>query len=170
MTADLESEFGVGQQGPVGDFDPPELGEEDFSEHTAQMVAKTLEDTGLIQIADVQHGIGYFHVMGRVKGDKENIFLEKVVVPFLRSAKGHCKEFAGKQYFLKDDEPVYGWVFSLQSNNLREAANKVCEGIAPAIVRVEGTESPLVGQGTPQGLVGGGRGLPGRKGAAPVRG
>jgi hypothetical protein len=147
-------------------FAPPSLGEEDYADHTAKMVANAFEATELIEIVEVKAGIGEIHLMGRVKSKKEPMFLESVVKPILYAMQGTCNGHVGKQFLLKRDEMRYGWVISFASNDLKKAASAICESIAPLRPKVESDEAPLMGTGAPQS---GGRGT-GRKGASPLKG
>lgn len=157
----------------VESFAEPELTPEEYARHTAQMVAKALEATRMFGVIEVQAGVGQAHIMGRVKREKERAFAENVVYPVLVAMeKDHdCSGFVGKQYLLKDggssfDDMKYAWVFSFASNDIREAAHKVCNSFADAIPRVEVTEGPLLGPATPQS----GGYKSGHRGAAPVVG
>lgn len=160
----LESEFATNPQ-PEDPYAAPALDVEDYAEHTAQMLARALENTGLIEVAEVRANAGQAHLMGRVRQDREKTFLAQVVKPLLRVMETNCKGFVGRQYLLRNDELRFGWVISFSSNNLKETAHLLCQALEPAIpVKVEVTEAPLVGTGTPQS--GGLR--TGKKGAAPV--
>jgi hypothetical protein len=158
----------LGQE--VDGFAEPEMTAEEYANHTARMVAAALEATRMFGIVEIKSGVGQAHILGRVKREKERIFAEKVVYPVVLALKKDedSTGFIGKQYLLKGgdnfDDLKYAWVFSFASNNLREAAHKVCDAFRPAIPRREVTEGPLMGPGTPQS---GGQ-KSGRKGAAPV--
>jgi len=151
----------------VDEFKPPELGDDDFADHTAKMTANAIEATKLIEIVEVKAGVGQVHLLGRVKIDNERAFMEKVVSPVL-DAFFDCGAdgFVGKQYFKRKrgQLPRYGWVISFASNSIREAANTICTALEDAIPHLEVMEAPLSGPSTPQS--GGQRS--GRKGAAPI--
>lgn len=174
----IETEFIQGASGvteldqDVDGFAAPELSPEEYARHTAQMVAAALESTRMFGVIEVQAGVGQAHIMGRVKREKERMFAEMVVFPVLIAIKQDqdCNGFVGKQFLLKDGEQLgdmkYAWVFSFASNNIRDAAHKVCDAFSHAIPRLEVTEGPLLGPTTPQS--GGQRS--GSKGASPVMG
>jgi hypothetical protein len=151
-------------------FDAPDIGPDEMAEHIAKMVANAFEATGLIEIVEVQAGIAQVSLMGRIKGNKEGTWLTSVVDPVLRAMVLCCDGHIGKTYILKPPDPKtgklrYGWVIAFASNDLRDAANKITEALEPVIPRLEVTEAPLLGPGTPQS---GGQGS-GRRGASPVR-
>jgi hypothetical protein len=146
-------------------FAPPNLGEEDYADHTAKMVANAFEGTGLIEIVEVKAGIGQVHLLGRVKNKKEGLFLEKVVDPVLRAMEKTCNGHIGKQFLIKRGELRYGWIISFASNDLRAAALEICKSIEPIEPKNLTMEVPLMGQGAPQS---GGR-TSGRKGASALK-
>jgi len=148
-----------------------EVSPEEFAEHMANLTARNLNDTKMFETVETAHGIGQVHVLGRVKREHERQFLEKVVYPILRVMEGSedCNGFVGKQFLLKDGVVKYAWVISYASNDLRESTYDICRSFEAAIPRLEMTEGPLIGPGTPQGSVGAGPGQAGSKGAAPVR-
>jgi len=150
----------------VAAFDAPDISPEEYAEHWAGMVANALTMTKLIGIVEVRSGIGQAHIMGRVRRDQERLFLEKVVDPILRFFEHDdgCHGFVGKQYLLKDEVVKYAWVISFASNDLKATVGRVCQSFESAIPRLEVTESPLLGAGSPQS---GGQ-KSGRRGASPV--
>jgi len=151
----------------VEEFKAPELGDDDFADHTAKMTANAIEATKLIEIVEVKAGVGQVHLLGRVKTDNERVFMDKVVSPVL-DAFFDCGAdgFVGKQFFKrKKGQPTkYGWVVSFASNSIREAANTICQAVEDSVPRLEVMEAPLSGPSTPQS---GGQ-KSGRKGAAPI--
>jgi len=164
-------EFGIaGEITEAGDaisaFDAPEISPEEHAEHWAGIFANALTSTKLIGIVEVKSGVGQVHVMGRVRRDRERVFLEKVITPILRLfdrlEDGHG--FLGKQFLLKDGEVKYAWVISFTSHALKDTVTQVCRCFESAIPRLEVTEAPLLGPSTPQS---GGR-KSGRRGAALV--
>lgn len=156
----------------IDSFEEPELTPEEFAHHTARMVANALEATKMFGVIEIQAGVGQAHIMGRVKREKERMFAESVVYPVLLAIKKDhdCNGFVGKQFLLKDGDSLpdmkYAWVFSFASNNIREAAHKVCDAFSAAIPRLEVTEGPLLGPSSPQS----GGYKSGRKGASPLIG
>ena len=172
----VDSEFMEGGQGfndsgqDVTQFEAPDISPEEFAEHIASRVASALEATKMFGVVEVKAGIGQVHIMGRVKREHERRWAENVVYPMLLilERSDECNGFIGKQYLLKDgkslDNMKYAWVISFASNDLRKSASEICTSFEPAIPRVEVTEAPLMGPGTPQS--GGQRS--GRKGASPV--
>ena len=173
MTVETELMSRAGQT-PAGQdpthFNAPDIGPEEMAEHMAKMVANAFEATGLIEIVEVQAGIAQVSLMGRIKGKKEGTWLTSVVDPVLRAMATSCDGHIGKSYILKPPDPKtgkmkFGWVIAFASNDLRDAAMRICEALEPSTPHLEVTESPLLGPGTPQS---GGQGS-GRKGASPVR-
>lgn len=151
---------------PLSAFDAPEISPEEHAEHWSGILANALSSTKLLGIVEVRSGIGQVHVMGRVRRDKERMFLEKVVDPVLRffDRDEECHGFVGKQFLLKDNEVKYAWVISFASNDLKSTVSRICQCFEGAVPRQEVTEAPLMGPGAPQS---GGQ-KSGRKGAAPV--
>ena len=162
MTAGLTD---TGQ--PVDAFKAPQLGDDDYADHTAKMMANALEVTRLIEVVEVQAGVGKVHLLGRVKMENERVFMDKVVDPIL-DAFFDCNAdgFVGKQFFKKKKggPKKYGWVISFGSENLRDVANTICMAVEESVPRLEVMEAPLVGPSTPQS--GGQRS--GRKGASTI--
>jgi hypothetical protein len=154
----------------VEEFGAPEISPEEFADHMASIVANALSSTKMFEVVEVQSGIGQLHVMGRVRKDKEKPFIPNVVKPILKVMRhsSNCNGFVGKQYLLKDDddEVRYAWVVSLASNDLRQAVSDICRSFETVVPRLEVTEAPLLGPGTPQS---GGRGT-GKRGASPLAG
>jgi len=174
MAVQVENEFSrkskkVTESGQdVDEFEAPEISPEEFAEHTANLVANALSATKIFGVVEVRAGIGQVHVMGRVKRERERQFVDKVVLPILRvmESADDCNGFVGKQFILKDDSVKYAWVISFASNDLRRAASDICQAFEEVVPRVEVSESPLLGPGTPQS---GGR-VTGKKGASPIAG
>jgi hypothetical protein len=172
----VDTEFLEGGQGftesgqPVHEFDAPEISPEEFAEHIASRVAGALEATKMFGVVEVRAGVGQVNIMGRVKREHERRWAEDVVYPMLLviEKSEDCNGFIGKQYLLKEGKSLesmkYAWVISFASNDLRKSASDICSSFEAAVPRVEVTESPLMGPGTPQS--GGQRS--GRKGASPV--
>ena len=168
----LQSEFhtsghtDAGQQ--LDEFEAPSISPQDLAEHTAQRIAAAFEATKLVEIVEVKASLGQVHLMGRVHKDNEKDFMNTVIYPILRVVDGQTgiDLHACKQFFLKQGSLRYGWVVSFASDDLKTAAFKISEAIAPAIHKLEVTEAPLVGQQAPQS--GGMRS--GRRGAAPIGG
>lgn len=162
--------------GPAGDisetgdalsaFAAPDISPEEYAEHWSGILANALTATKLIGVVEVRSGIGQVHVMGRVRRDRERMFLEKVVDPLLRfeDRDEECHGFIGKQFLLKDGEVKYAWVISFASNDLKSTVTRACRSFEDAIPRIEVTEAPLLGPGAPQS----GGYKSGRKGASPV--
>jgi len=171
MSDDFDTD-GMNESGQdVGAFDAPDLSTQDYADHTAKMTANALEATGLIEIVEVRAGPGQVHLLGRVKKDNERAYVEHVVDPSLEAMED--EEVDGhicKQFFRRNGRKKYGWTFSFAAEDLRAAANTICNSFASQAPRFEVTESPLQGPGTPQGSVGAGGQGAGRKGAAAVRG
>jgi len=151
---------------PLSAFDAPEISPEEHAEHWSGILANALSSTKLLGIVEVRSGIGQVHIMGRVRRDKERMFLEKVVDPILRffDRDDECHGFLGKQFLLKDNDVKYAWVISFASNDLKSTVSRACQSFESAIPRSVVTEAPLMGPGAPQS---GGQ-KSGRKGAAPV--
>lgn len=152
----------------VDDFEPPDISPEEFADHTANLVANALASTKMFGVVEVRAGIGQVHVMGRVRRERERQFVDKVVMPILRvmESSDDCNGFVGKQFILKDGAVKYAWVISFASNDLRRAASDICQAFEAVVPRIEVTEAPLLGPGTPQS---GGRST-GKRGASPVAG
>ena len=166
----LNSEFqaqGMNEVGQdIAEFKEPDLSPQDQAEHTAQRTAAAYESTNLIEIVEVKAAPGQVHLLGRVQRANEKTFMEQVVLPTLKAMSGdEADGHLCKQFFLKNGSLRYGWVISFASNNLKATAYKIAEAIEPAIPRLEVTEAPLRGPGTPQS---GGQ-TSGRRGAAPVK-
>ena len=151
----------------VEEFQAPQLGDDDYADHTAKMTANALDATGLIEIVEVQAGPGKVNLLGRVKQENERVYMDKVVDPIL-DAFFDCNAdgFVGKQFFKrkKGGPKKYGWVISFGSESIRDAANMICQAIEESVPRLEVMEAPLVGPATPQS--GGQR--TGRKGASTI--
>ena len=169
MTSNVDAVFasnGVTDVGdPVSAFDAPDLSPEDYAEHTAQLMAKILENTGLTEIVEVHASVGQVHLLGRVKAENEKKFVDTVVKNALVAMEKGCDGFIGKQFMIRKGKVVYGWVFSFGSQDLRAAACAISDALEVLIPKREIMETPLVGKGAPQS---GGRGS-GRRGAHPVR-
>jgi hypothetical protein len=150
----------------TAEFKAPEITPEDFAEHLADATANALTATKLFGVVEVRAGVGQVHVMGRVKREKERVFVDKVVLPILQimDESDDCNGFVGKQFILKDKSVKYAWVISFSSNDLRRATSDICQSFEAIVPRTEVVEAPLVGTGAPQS---GGRSS-GRKGASPV--
>lgn len=166
-----ENEFfaeGVNEAGQdVNAFEAPDIGPEEYAEHMANVLANALQATKIFGVVEVQAGIGQVNVMGRVRRDRERIFLDKVVAPVLITMDkiDDVEGFIGKQFIVRDGSVKYAWVISYASNDLKKATFAVCQAFEAAIPRMEVTEAPLSGPPTPQS----GGATTGRKGAAPVR-
>lgn len=155
----------VGQD--VDSFEAPEISPEEFADHMASIVANSLAATKMFEVVEVQSGIGQVHVMGRVKKEKERPFVPSVVRPILKVMKhsDNCNGFVGKQFILNDNDEVrYAWIVSFSSNDLRRATSDICQSFEAVSPKLEVTESPLLGPGTPQS---GGQ-KTGKRGAAPL--
>jgi hypothetical protein len=166
----VDSEFDeAGQVSETGDalsaFDAPDISPEEYAEHWAGVLANALVATKLLGIVEVRSGIGQIHIMCRVRKDQERALLENVIEPLLYFFNcGECHGFIGKQFLLKDGEVKYAWVISFASSELRETVSQACRSFEAAIPRLEVTEAPLLGPGSPQS----GGPTSGRKGASPV--
>lgn len=158
---------------PLDAFAPPDISPEEFAEHTANMFANALAGTRMFGIVEVKAGIGQIHVMGRVKKDRERKFAKDVVYPVLRAMKKdeECNGFVGKQFVLRsetgdpEDDMKYAWVFSFASNDLKKSASELCRAFDDVVPRMEVTEGPLMGSGSPQS----GGIKSGKRGASPIR-
>ena len=156
----------------VDGFKAPDISAEEFAEHMANMFANALTATKLFEVVEVKAGVGQVHIMGRVKNDKERLFMERVGNAVLDVQLDHadiCTVFLGKQMIrkelsLKSRTTKFAWVLSYASNDLRQATNLICRSFEQSVPKLEVMESPLMGPGSPQS---GGRGT-GRKGASPV--
>jgi len=166
---DFMKRRGVTDEGQdVKAFQPPELSAQDYAEHTANQTATGLQSTKLFEVVEVQAGIGQVHILGRVRAEDERDFVEKVVSPVLTTINNlkDCEGHVCKQFILKNGKVRYAWAISFAANDLRTAANAICEAAQSAVPpKQEVVETPLRGKGTPQGA--GPRG--GRKGAAPIK-
>jgi len=132
-------------------FAAPDIGPQEQAEHLANLVAKTLEDTDLVDIVEVQASLGQIHVLGRVRQDNERPLVHGVVKNILlRCNDIKCDPHIGKIFFLKNKRLVYGWIFSFASDDLFTAAQAICEAVFEIIPRKEVLESPLLGPSTPQ--------------------
>jgi len=166
-----ENEFfaeGVNEVGQdVTAFEAPDIGPEEYAEHMANVLANALQATKIFGVVEVQAGVGQVNVMGRVRRDRERVFLDKVVAPVLvmMDKVDDVEGFIGKQFLVRDGAVKYAWVISYASNDLKSATFAVCQAFESAIPRMEVTESPLMGPSTPQS----GGASTGRKGASPVR-
>jgi len=168
----FESNFeGAGRLTETGDavdaFNAPDITPEKYAEHLANLTANALTATKLVDLVlEVKAGIGQIHLLLRISKVNERKFLETVVEPILhlfeRDEDGNG--FIGKQFLLKDNEVKYAWVVSFASNDLKDTVTRVCASFDSAILKMEVTESPLIGAGAPQS---GGHGS-GRRGASPV--
>jgi hypothetical protein len=147
----------------------PEASPKDVTEGIAQMVARNLEATGLIEIVEVHASeeTKEVHYLGRVKSENEKKFLDTVVEECLKAMENTCDGFIGKQFMRRNGKKVFGWVFSFASQDLKAAAQAIIgalEHLMPK--RREVMEAPLVGDPPPQS---GGRSS-GRRGASVYRG
>jgi len=162
MIDSLESEFQA-----EGNFEESEVSPQEIADHTANMFATALEATKLFSAREVSAAIGTVNILGAVKDKDAGKFAESVIRPMLFAARENdVKLHIGTQFMLKGGIMKYGWVVSFASNNLRDGANALAESFSHIIPRMEVTEAPLMGGGTPSsgGLV------TGRKGAAPIGG
>ena len=152
----------------VGAFEASEVGPEEYAEHKANVLANVLQSTQIFDVVEVQAGIGQINVMGRVRRDKERVFLDKVVTPVLTvmHKTDDIEGFVGKQFILRDEAVKYAWVISYASDNLQKATQLICQSFEAIIPRTEVTESPLMGPSTPQS----GGIKSGRKGASSCTG
>lgn len=177
MVVPVESEFTrkkqvLNESGQnVAEFEAPEISPEEFADHMASIMANALTSTKMFEVVEVQSGIGQVHILGRVKKEKERPFIPNVVRPILKVMKhsDNCNGFVGKQFLLKDDdedEVRFAWVVSFSSNDLRRAVTEIVQSFEAVLPRLEVTEAPLLGPGTPQS---GGR-TTGKRGASPVTG
>lgn len=171
----LESEFGRGVHeaelgGGPDEFDPPDLSPQDYAERSANIMAEAFQKTGLVEIAQIQAGVGQVHLLGRVKDEKK--FIDNAVFPVLEAIDEDCDTFMGIQYFLKEGAVQkskgrrYGWVLSFSSPNMDKVLQEVCGILDEMSGKDELMEMPLVGRAAPQS---GGRGS-GRRGASPLGG
>jgi len=176
----MTSLFEDAQEGPhlseagqdISAFAAPEITPEEFAEHTANMFANALAATKMFGVVEVKAGVGQIHVMGRVKKDRERRFAKDVVYPVLLSMQKDedCNGFVGKQFILRsetgdpDEDMKYAWVFSFASNDLKRSASDICRSFESVVPKMEVTEGPLMGPGTPQS----GGIKSGKRGAAPI--
>jgi hypothetical protein len=156
-------------------FDAPDLTPEEMTKHTAGIIANALEETGLIEVREVQvNMVNQVHLLARVQAKHASTVAQKVVDTLLIRTDDdpEIDAFFGKQYIRKMDEETkrkklaFAWVFSFASKDLRYMAQVVCDAIEEAVPRkkLDVLEAPLLGPGTPQSTG------PGSKGARPVRG
>jgi hypothetical protein len=145
-------------------FDAPNLSPQDYAEHTAQVIARILESTGLIEIVEVHASVGQVHLLGRVKAENEKRYVDTVVKNSLLAMRKVCDGFIGKQYLLREDRMVFGWVFSFGSEDLKRAAQAVADALDTLVPRREVMEAPLIGPPSPQS---GGQ-TSGRRGASTI--
>jgi hypothetical protein len=171
MTEGRANELGQAIDG----FSKPKLSDKELAEHYASAIARGLQDTGLIEITESKvspngTGGGRIDYMGRVKKANQGKFVKGGPVELLlRRLKGVCDIFAGIEFFLNNEDQIrYAYVISMGSDNLEltmKAVSEALENCGPAMVV---TESPLLGDGTPQGSLAQGRGH-GSRGAQPIK-
>lgn len=160
---------GVTDEGQnVKDFDPPSMSPEDTAAHYTGMVANSLESTGLFQVVDMTHRIGELQIMGRVSPKDEKEFVRGVLKELLTKTRGTCELFVGKQFLIDkvSGELKYAWVFACGSDDLQKASMMICSVIGDHVgpKYTEAFDIPLLGSGSPEGSVVGGK-----KGASAVK-
>lgn len=155
----------VGQE--LSAFDAPELSDGDVAEHYANMVRNAIDRSKLGEVVEAKAAVGQMHFLCRVKEDKKKDWINRFEYNVLLLMKGTGNDvFVGNERFLnKNDELRFGYVISVGSKDVKDAAQKLCEAIDRAVPRMEVLEAPLLGPGTPVGA--GPKG--GKKGAAPIR-
>lgn len=157
-------------------FRAPELSDEEMYEHYGNAIANGLEATKLVKVVEVKASSARkrFDFLCRVKGENEKDFVHGPLRAILFHCDGICDSFLGKELLLKVDEKtkkkkmVYGWVISLSGKDPEAIVRAVGEALESVAPRLEVTESPLMGPGTPQGSVMG-SGQSGSKGASSVK-
>jgi len=154
----------IGQS--VAALNESDLSPQDLAEQSAQLVAKAIERTGLMVVVEIKASLGKVHLLGRVTDENKKSFIQDFTVAVLkRTLPADIDVFVGTQYFAYKGDVSnikYGWVFAFSSEDLKEAAEYICEAAKEVAPLNDVMESRLMGPATP-------RGGSGRKGAAPVR-
>jgi hypothetical protein len=150
-------------------FEAPEITAQEYTEHTAGVIANFLEATGLVEVREIQANlVNQVHLLCRVKDANARTVAQKLVKAILVRAEvdGKIEAFIGKQFILKDGKLLYAWVFSFACEDLKRMAQVVCDAIEEAVPKrkIEVVESPLMGPGTPRSYG------PGSRGASPLKG
>jgi hypothetical protein len=152
-------------------FEAPELSDEDYTEHSAGIIANALDRTGLVEIYEITvEKTNQFVLSARVKTESEKDFITKILRSIQMKTYGQMETFFCQHYFIKELkggklQQVFSWKLAFGGIESRDAAKLVSEAIDDIIPKMEVMESPLLGPGTPQGVVGGKS-----KGASTIRG
>jgi hypothetical protein len=154
-------------------FDTSDLGPGAVAEALAKLLADTLENTGLIEIKEIQVAVNQIHMLGAVKPENEKDYVDNCGFPMEERAEHLGMINFGKSYFRKKGARKYGWHLSLASDDLIAMVREACLALTD-YSESDGPREPHFPESVPilgaapesSGSTGGG----GRRGVALVRG
>ena len=132
-------------------LDTTGLSPEEISARYAETFSRALESTELVQVVEIKTMVQQFHILARLKNPKrERDLIYGPIEQMLRNAQDRGVLFFGKEYLLKDDNLVYGWVFSVGAEDFEDVIPILCETITyREKPRVDVMEMPMLGKPTP---------------------
>jgi hypothetical protein len=133
---------------------------EDHDKQLADLLARVLESTKLMEVVETKLSVGQIYFLCRVEQKSAKELMSTYGFPILEEANKpktfDC--FIGTQYLVdKRGEHRYAWVFGVGSDDLPDASRRICDIVSANAPKLEVTEAPLVGPPSPSGSVKGGR-------------
>jgi hypothetical protein len=128
------------------------LSPEEISAKYAAVFSEALESTGLVQVVEIKTMVQQFHILARLKNPKrERDLIYGPIEQMLRNGQDRAVLFFGKEYLLKDDNLVYGWVFSVGAEDFEDIIPVLCDTITyREKPKLDVMEMPMLGKPTPQ--------------------
>jgi hypothetical protein len=84
-----------------------------------------LASTGLAEVVETKWGPNQVHLLFRVNKENEKKLVHGAGTSILFACRPLGGSFFGKEYFIKDNALRYGWVFSVDSVDLKRAVDDI---------------------------------------------